>query len=437
MKYGVHIVACVLALAALAFAGCGGEATREANDPYELLTILGDVANRPRDLPGRWRPAQDGSMGTLTAEERAKLEEMGTLPYMGGSTEAPEISNITVYDPEATYDGLNVYTSGHAPEAFLMDMEGNVLHKWAYAVEDVWPEVPRTIHSTFWRRIYPYPNGDLLAIFEGIGMLKLDKDSNLLWAYHGGTHHEAWVADDGDIYVLTRKGQIIERINPTKPVLPDAITVLSPDGEVKKQVPVLEAFERSNYRRLLMDIKRQGDLFHTNSVYVFDGSLEHLSPHFKKGNVLTSLYKLDVVAIVDMDTGQVVWAHSGRPEQWVKQHHPRALENGNILVFDNQGRDGKSRVVEFDVKTGKFVWQYPGDSGAELYSKTCGTSDRLPNGNTLITESDNGRALEIAPDKTIVWEFYNPHRAGENNELIATLFELRRVDRDYVEWLDM
>jgi hypothetical protein len=50
----------------------------------------------------------------------------------------------------------------------------------------------------------------------------------------------------------------------------------------------------------------------------------------------------------------------------------------------------------------------------------------LQNGNTLITESEMARALEITPEGQVVWEFVNPHRAGEKQELVATLFEVIR-----------
>ncbi|MFQ5510877.1 MAG: hypothetical protein ACE5EO_03410 [Candidatus Krumholzibacteriia bacterium] len=54
----------------------------------------------------------------------------------------------------------------------------------------------------------------------------------------------------------------------------------------------------------------------------------------------------------------------------------------------------------------------------------------------LITESNYGRALEVTRDKKVVWEFLNPNRAGENNELIGTLFEMKRVEYSYPRWLD-
>ncbi len=56
-----------------------------------------------------------------------------------------------------------------------------------------------------------------------------------------------------------------------------------------------------------------------------------------------------------------------------------------------------------------------------------GINHRLPNGNTLIVESGNGRTFGVTPQKEIVWEFYNPHRAGENNELIAMLPQMIRI----------
>jgi len=120
--------------------------------------------------------------------------------------------------------------------------------------------------------------------------------------------------------------------------------------------------------------------------------------------------------------------------RWRRQHDPTLLENGHFLLFDNRGHMGRSKVVEFDPLTGETFWQYYGASKEEFYSDTCGTSYRLRNGNTLIVETEAGRAFEITPGKNIVWEFYNPHRTGDNDELIAMLLDLIRVDGDYMQW---
>ncbi|MCP5049247.1 MAG: hypothetical protein GY940_18905, partial [bacterium] len=80
--------------------------------------------------------------------------------------------------------------------------------------------------------------------------------------------------------------------------------------------------------------------------------------------------------------------------------------------------------------------EYQGTKDHPFYSYDCGSSERLPNGNTLISESNAGKAFEVTPNGRIVWEFYTPHRAGENNELIANLFEVIRIGQEYnTGWL--
>ena len=76
-----------------------------------------------------------------------------------------------------------------------------------------------------------------------------------------------------------------------------------------------------------------------------------------------------------------------------------------------------------------------GEPAEAFYSKLAGYDERLPNGNTLITESTNGRAFEVTSDGKIVWEFINPERAGENNELIAVLCNVVRLGPDQIDWL--
>ena len=108
-----------------------------------------------------------------------------------------------------------------------------------------------------------------------------------------------------------------------------------------------------------------------------------------------------------------------------------------MLILDNRGHHGMSKVIEFDPFTQQTVWGYFGDEVNNFYTKSCGTAERMDNGNTLITESDSGRAFEVTANGDIVWAFYNPARAGENNDLVATLFEVVRLDKNYVaDWVD-
>lgn len=358
--------------------------------------------------------------------------DVQALPYLQGYKPAEDRPAIVEHDPAAAFPGLNFYVSGHAAEAVLIDMRGQVLHRWRYPLRRLWPDLakdPGMKKLEYWRRAWLYPNGDLLGIYEGQGIVKLDARSEVLWAHRGGIHHDLEVLPNGDIWVLDREGKILPRINPEKGVLEDRVTVLDARGRVKRKISLLEAFERSPYASLLKTMEREGDVFHTNTLEVLDGRFADRDPAFWKGNVLVSVLKLNALAILDPDKEEIVWAKTG---PWRRQHQPTFLENGRLLLFDNLGAGRtRSRVLEIDPLSGETVWRYGGTPEVDFLSKTLGSCQRLPNGNTLITESENGRAIEVTPEGRIVWELYNPHRAGERNELVAVLFEVVRLPPDF------
>ena len=408
-----------------------------------LPTVEGERAHRGyragehimlESEPGRWGLAKDAvTSGDLTDEQRETLAKLQTIGYLAGYEAASGATGVTTYVREMAFAGVNIYSSGHAPVAVLVDMEGTVLHEWRY--ESPFPPIQNLQDRTeeFWRRVHLYENGDLLAIYDGIGLIKLDKDSNLLWASPCGAHHDLEVDESGSIYVLTREAKIRPHIDGNVPILEDFVATLDAHGNVVRKVSVLDAFQRSSYSSMLSNMATSGDIVHTNTLEVFDGSHANRSPLFEKGNVLISVRPLDTIAIVNLVEEKVVWALSG---QWRRQHQPTLLEDGTLLLLDNLGHHGMSKVIEFDPFTQEILWAYEGNEANGFYTQTCGSNQRLPNGNTLITESDGGRAFEVTPDGKIVWEFRNPARAGENLELVATLFELVRLGPDFpTHWM--
>jgi hypothetical protein len=397
-----------------------------------LAAVLLPVAVAADDpIPGRWVQSRDGKVaGSRAAEVPADVK---AVPYLQGYRPAQDQAVVEERDPHAAYQGLNLYVSGHAAEAVLMDMHGKTLHRWRYPLRRLWPDLaadPEMAKLEYWRRAHLFPNGDLLAIYEGLGLVKLNARSRVLWAHRGGTHHDLFVTREGLIYTLDREGRIIPRINPKEGVLEDFVTVLGPNGGVRRKISILKAFERSPYASLVQNMPlRKGDIFHTNTLEMLDGRFVGLNPAFRKGNLLISVFVLNTVAVIDPDRETVVWARTGG---WRHQHQPTFLDNCHLLVFDNMGAgNGRSRVQEIDPVSGKLFWQYGGTPDVDLFSKTLGSCQRLPNGNTLITESENGRALEVTADKRTVWEFHNPHRAGEHGELVAALFEMVRLPSDF------
>lgn len=419
-----------LAVVLLAGLACDSASSPEPAEPPAS-------SNNEEAGPGRWKEFRTHRFEPgLDDAQRDALARLEAIGYARGSVEAKGGAGVVLHDPARARAGPSLYTSGHAPEARLISMEGDVLHVWRRGFFDVWPDHPVERDdpmTAYWRRAHVFPNGDLLAIFPGLGLVKLDKHSELLWARPNGAHHDLDVLPNGDVYVLTREAHVVSRVNPRDPILEDSISVLDAEGRERRRVSMLAALERSPYADLFRDSpKQEGDIFHTNSIAVLRLDTPDAGPAFRAGNVLVSMRELDAIAIVDMQREVVAWAGRG---PFRRQHDPHVLPGGAILLFDNSGLGRRSRALEFDPETAEAGWAYSGSDADFLYSKWCGAVQRLENGNTLITESDNGRALEVTRQGDRVWEFHSPHRAGEGGRFVATLFELERLPQDFpIDW---
>ncbi|HCK12430.1 MAG TPA: thioredoxin, partial [Candidatus Latescibacteria bacterium] len=62
------------------------------------------------------------------------------------------------------------------------------------------------------------------------------------------------------------------------------------------------------------------------------------------------------------------------------------------------------------------------------------SAQRLPNGNTLITEGGDGRFLEVTKDCDIVWEYISPYVDPKFNH--NQVYRAYRIPYDWVPQLD-
>jgi outer membrane protein assembly factor BamB len=403
------------------------------------------TATPPDEEPdeGRWRKAREytpAADGSAAAENQELYQQLLALGYAEG-TRVPTGQGITRHDSARAFEGYNFYTSAHDEVAVLMDMRGEILHEWRKSFADVIegpPPMGEGNERRWWRRGWLMENGDIVALNTGMGVMRLDKDSNVLWVSPLYVHHDLFFREDGGYITLTREVHVVPRIHPTRPIVEDMVVYLDVNGEVERSFSILEAFERSPFKdAALADItrqmKRKGDLFHTNSIVELDGRFADRHPAFAKGNLLLSFRYLDAIGIVNPETKTMRWLHRS---EFARQHDPKVLDNGNLLLFDNKGLGKASRILEIDPVTGETRWQYVGSDAEPFFTGTCGIADVLPNDNVLITESDNGRAFEVTRAGEIVWEFRSPHRAGEGDKFVATLPEVIRLPKDFpLDWL--
>jgi hypothetical protein len=221
------------------------------------------------------------------------------------------------------------------------------------------------------------------------------------------------------------------------PVLEDFLTIVSPeDGRTIRRISLINAFRDSDYRRFLWLVPYYSleDPLHSNGVKVLEGEgAEQLAakvPGAAPGQLLLSFREVGngVVALLDPQQQKIVWATRG---PWHAQHDVDLLPNGDLLLFDNLGHfgpGGKSRVIEFDPATNAIPWAYAGDAQHEFESLIRGSQERLPNGNTLITESQGGRLFEVTQQGETVWEFVTPVRDRKTHKQLPIVSFGQRID---------
>jgi hypothetical protein len=113
--------------------------------------------------------------------------------------------------------------------------------------------------------------------------------------------------------------------------------------------------------------------------------------------------------------GSVTWSYgepgvSGNgPGQLCKPHSAQRLASGNVLICDAGDDLLSARVLEIDRASGAIAWQYgvtgpPGEG--EGYLQEANFASRLPDGDTLITDTLAGRVLRVTPAKVVehVWD---------------------------------
>jgi hypothetical protein len=357
-------------------------------------------------------------------------------------------AGVRRYDRERAYGDLTLFTSAHDHQAYLIDMQGSIVHRWHVPFARAWPapkhleRVPPSEYVSL-RDAHLFENGDLLALYEqgggtpwGIGLLKMDAQSDVRWTYDGRAHHDFAVAEDGTIYALIHEVQtetpagLEPRVLP--PVLEDFVVVLSPEGEELRRVGVTEAIRNSSFGAIL-DLPKpteRGDLWHANDVEPLPAALAEAFPALRPGQVMVSLRSVDTLVIVDLERRAVVWAARG---PWYRQHDPDFLPNGNLLVFDNRGHYGPgegSRLVELDFASLDVVWSYAGTAADPFYTRGAGAQQRLPNGNTLVTESLPGRIFEVTAEGDVVWEYLSPFRAPHDPLLVGIVHRAKRFRAD-------
>jgi len=365
--------------------------------------------------------------------EPSTTSELATLGYLSGYRTATEVGGVRISKPDQMQPGYTLFTSGHGPEALLVDETGTVVHSWRKEFAELSTSYTRSKReftperTTYWRHATLLPEGELLAIFEGVMLLKLDRNSNVVWTNTNHAHHDLQVLEDGRIVVLARKVIGTKRT----PILEDFIVTLNSNGEEQGRISILKAIVNSPFKEEIVGKRKiMGDITHTNSIQVVPPGLP-LPEGVEVGDYLILMRETDALAIISKDTNLVVWAYKG---PFRTQHYARLSARPPLLtLFDNSGISSRSRMLTYSFPNMNLLRSYPDDLGPDpFFTKFCGLAQLLNNDNVLLVESEAGRILEVTAEDEIVWEYISPFRAGKENEMIALLAHAQRVSP--VDW---
>ncbi len=291
--------------------------------------------------------------------------------------------------------------------------------------------------------------------------------------------------DQGNTMILGHKNLYCKKIS-EKRLLDDVIYEVNWEGEVIWEWVCSDHFDEYGFREDAKNILARdpnmrangggmGDWMHINSMSLLGPNkwYDAGDKRFHPDNIIVDGRETNLIFIISKETGNVVWKvgpyYDYTPESelgWIiGQHHahmiPRGLPGeGNILVYDNGGwagygashpgsPDGSknalrdySRVLEFDPVELKIVWQYtpqeaglvtPTDSN-RFYSPFISGAQRLPNGNTLITEGSGGRLIEVTANHELVWEYISPYFAKNKKQNL--IYRGYRIPYDWIPQVD-
>ena len=388
-------------------------------------------------------------------------------------------TGTTILDPERSWNGYTVLSLLATQAVVVIDMNGNVVKRWEDFNNSaggparvfpggtvIAPRGARPPHQESLELAQRNFDGDIQWKLGGSVEIELP-DGNVVQSLR--QHHDWQLADQpagyfspgvepqpvtGTVLVLAHD----ERSEPNvADVLleDDRIIEVTPDGEVLWEWLAsdhIDEFQFDDAARATIAnapgfSRARGSLdwFHINSAtYVgpnrwYDAGDERFAPD----NIVISSRQSSIVAIIARD-GSVAWQIGpdfGSTDalrairQIVGQHHAHIIPEGlpgagNLMIFDNGGSSGygtpsgmaptglgiharsSSRILEIDPTTLELVWSY---QAPNFFSTNISGAQRLPNGNTLITEGAPGRLFEVTNDRTIVWEYMSPFFAGPRN----------------------
>jgi hypothetical protein len=373
---------------------------------------------------------------------------------------------VTIYDPTRAYNSFICFS---APDGatHLVDMDGKEVHSWPHVGlpgEIIDPKLIDGKRGHVFLQLSDGPDARG-GIFSNRTVGELDWDGGTVWEWGtqvpGGMarqNHDWARLPNGDTLLMVTMPHVVDGLGP-KELGDQGVYEVDPAGAIVWKWVAGEHLNEFGFSPEGLAYLREKVAHIPEEIWGFleINDLQVVGPNrwfdagddrFNPENLIFDSRKGNFVAIIEKQTGKIVWRLGPefpgseyvqdqrilekklpRPVDQLSGQHdayiiPKGLPGaGNLLLFDDQGGAGfppaplgiyaGSRVLEIDPVKKEIVWQYTGaDSGRapwSFFSSFVSSAQRLPNGNTLIDEGMDGRFFQITPTGDIVWEYVPPY----------------------------
>ena len=477
------------------------------------LVVLGVDTLSAQQNRGTWK---GGEEQTRPRERRGRGERPRGRRRRGPGRSAGKVRQLGVIkNTDKAFEGYTLIAPKHYTKTYLIRNDGQVVNQWdsKYVPGQSAYLLP---NGHLLRAACPGRKGvpgagpsrgrRLIGGGEGGGIQEFDWDGKLVWEYFWSDdnylmHHDIQPLPNGNVLAL-----VVEKKLPDEMIqagfsprlvrghmVPDFVAEIEKTGPKSGRV----VWEWHVWDHLAQNIDKTKDNYIENAtdhpgrvrtqtrgrgVKDFWNHANSVAYNATLDQVIVSARGQSEIWVIDHNTtteeaagpkGDLLYrwgnpAIYGRGEpgdtQLASQHDAQWIEEGcpgagNILIFNNGGQSGFSRIVEIVTpldKRGRYrldangrwgpdrpVWTYTDPDPKTFYSSQISGCQRLPNGNTLICAGVHGTLFEVTPDGETVWEYVNavsesgPLKQGDavpncsRGHALTAIFKVRRYAPDY------
>jgi hypothetical protein len=333
----------------------------------------------------------------------------------------PEISGLKLNDKnyrDRNYLLLSAYDkdAGHSAFKLIRLSDKKIIHNWVPDIREIMKirdkgrpvsESSNKGNIVLWHPLLA-ADGSIVFNTEDRSLIKIGKDSRVLWSLDGIFHHSQEFDAAGNIWassVMKKNPAFISRY--FDDYRDDALAQVSANGQLLQQKSISKILLDNGYRGLLFGIGPiERDPLHLNDIQPALTTTEY----WQKDDLLVSIRNKSTVFLYRPSTNKIIWLQTG---PWLNQHDVDFIDDHRISIFGNNiirnknydFIDGHNEVYVFNFKTNELTRPYTTFlKNANVKTMTGGRSEILANGDVFIEETDFGRILRGNTQSTI-WQY--------------------------------